>query len=109
MSVSQIKRNARRKGADLERTAVNMAKEKGFGAARIKGSGAQATGHKDITLSPPHHREMTVECKWRGDGFKEIYRWSEDVDVLLVKANRRPIMAVLIYETFLTLIGETEQ
>jgi hypothetical protein len=36
-----------------------------------------------------HGRDLTVEVKARADGFRELYRWLDGRDVLVVKADRQ--------------------
>jgi hypothetical protein len=35
------------------------------------------------------------ECKWRGDGFKEIYDWLEGNDGVVIRADRKPALMVI--------------
>jgi hypothetical protein len=39
--------------------------------------------------------DRAVEVKCRADGFRELYGWLEDRDVLIVKADRREPLVVL--------------
>jgi hypothetical protein len=39
--------------------------------------------------------ERAVEVKCRGDGFRELYGWLDERDILIVKADRREPLVVL--------------
>jgi hypothetical protein len=39
--------------------------------------------------------DKVVEVKCRADGFRELYRWLEGRDLLVVKADRRDPLVVL--------------
>jgi hypothetical protein len=40
-------------------------------------------------------RDLIVEVKARADGFREMYRWLDGRDALVVKANRRDPLVIL--------------
>ena len=44
------------------------------------------------------------ECKVRRDGFKSIYGWIEDVDVLFIRADRKPRLVVLKEVDYISLL-----
>jgi hypothetical protein len=39
--------------------------------------------------------DRRVEVKCRGDGFRKIYEWLEDVDILIVRADRHEPLAIV--------------
>ena len=50
-------------------------------------------------------RDRTVEVKVRGDGFRLLYRWLEDVELLAIQADRQdPLMVMRIDPTLLDLL-----
>ena len=48
----------------------------------------------DIAL-PLLGRELCVEVKARADGFRKLYSWLNERDVLIVKADRREPLVVV--------------
>ena len=87
---------SRTKGLRAERAVAHL-----LGGERVPLSGAaggQFTG--DVVLPTG----LRVECKVRARGFKQIYGWLEGNDVLAIKADRRPWLAVLPLETLRELL-----
>jgi hypothetical protein len=37
---------------------------------------------------------LRIECKARADGFRELYGWLEDRDILIVKADWQPLVVL---------------
>lgn len=92
-------RHSRNKGANFEREIVNKYKAMGVDAKRVPLSGAMKNGYEgDVIL-----HGMTVECKIRKDGFKELYKWLEhdDAEFLAIRADRKKTLYVLPEETFI--------
>ena len=88
-------RKSRDKGNRLERALVAQLQAAGFGAERVPLSGSLGgrwTG--DITL-PLLGRDLVVEAKTRGNGFRQIYDWIENRDLLALKANRKDVLIVI--------------
>jgi Holliday junction resolvase len=88
-------RAARQKGYRTERAMVRLMQARGFAAERVPLSGAargRFGGDVSVTLLGVDRR---VEVKCRGDGFKELYRWLDGVDLLIVRADRREPLVVL--------------
>jgi Holliday junction resolvase len=79
------------KGARTERSVVNALQADGIAAVRVPLSGAVAG---DIVL-PLMGRDLCVEVKARGDGFRELYCWLNERDVLMVKADRQQPLVVV--------------
>jgi hypothetical protein len=59
----------------------------------VKVSRAYQPGH-DIVLSLIG-RDLCVEVKVRADGFRELYSWVNERDVLIVKADRQEPLVVV--------------
>jgi hypothetical protein len=79
-------RSSRRKGVRVE-----LAIAKLIGARKV--SRAYQAGH-DLELALGDDR-LRIECKARADGFGKLYRWLDDRDVLIVKADyREPLVVV---------------
>jgi hypothetical protein len=55
---------------------------------------AYQAGH-DLELTLGDERVLRIECKARGDGFRELYGWLQDRDVLIVKSDWRHPLVVL--------------
>ena len=90
-------RRSRNKGARTERSIVNALQASGLAAVRVPLSGAAAAGDRfagDIVL-PVMGRDLCVEVKARADGFRELYCWLNQRDVLIVKADRQEPLVVL--------------
>jgi Holliday junction resolvase len=88
-------RRSRDKGNREERLLVRILQELGFAAERVPLSGA-ARGRFSGDLSVPLlGHDMRVESKVRSNGFREIYKWLESADLLIVRADRREPLVVL--------------
>jgi Holliday junction resolvase len=84
-------RRSRSKGVRTERSIVNALQAHGLVAVRGAVGGRFAG---DIIL-PLLGRELCVEVKARADGFRELYRWLDGCDALIVKADRREPLVVV--------------
>jgi hypothetical protein len=78
---------SRRKGARVE-----LAIAKLIGARKV--SRAHQVGH-DLELLLGDDRMLRIECKARADGFRQLYDWLQERDVLIVKADRQERLVVL--------------
>jgi Holliday junction resolvase len=84
-------RRSRDKGARAERAIAKVLQANGFVAAKI--SRTYQLGH-DIVLSLGG-RDLCVEVKARADGFRGLYSWLRERDILIVKADRQEPLVVL--------------
>ena len=83
-------RASRQKGNRTERAIVRLLQERGFAAERVPLSGA-ARGRFGGDVSVPLlgvNRHVEVKC--RADGFRELYRWLDGADLLVVRADQSP-------------------
>ena len=88
-------RASRQKGDRSERIVVRLLQEHGFAAERVPLSGA-ARGRFGGDISVPLLGvDRRVEVKCRADGFREIYRWLEGVDFVVVRADRSEALVVV--------------
>jgi hypothetical protein len=71
---------------------VELAIAKLIGARKV--SRAYQAGH-DLELPLGDDRILRIECKARANGFGTLYRWLDDRDVLIVKADYRKPLVVL--------------
>jgi hypothetical protein len=85
----------RRKGDRIERELVAYLKHRGFAAERVPLSGSAGGSFiGDITIQLLG-RDFTVEVKVRGNGFRRLYGWLADRDLLIVRADRREPLVIL--------------
>jgi Holliday junction resolvase len=85
------------KGNRLERALMRLLRAHGFAAAEVPLSGAAGvrfSGDLDLAVSVPRH-DLCVEVKARADGFRELYCWLNERDVLIVKADRQEPLVVV--------------
>jgi hypothetical protein len=78
-------RASREKGNRTESAIVRLLRERGFAAERVPLSGA-ARGRfcGDISV-PVLGIDRRVEVKCRGKGFRELYKWLDGADLLIVE------------------------
>ena len=88
-------KRSRDKGNRTERALVRILQNHGFAAERVPLSGAAGGSYiGDVTI-PLLGVDRTIEVKARANGFRELYAWLEQRDVLVVKADRREPLVVL--------------
>jgi hypothetical protein len=80
---------SRDKGNRVERAIVRTLTANGIAARKV--SGMYRAGIRVRLLGVDH----AVEVKCRGDGFRELYAWLRNRDVLIVKADRQEPLVVL--------------
>ena len=88
-------RRSRSKGARTERSIVNALKASGIVAVRVPLSGAVGGRFGGDIVLPLLGRDLCVEVKCRGQGFRNLYSWLNQRDVLIVKADRREPLVIL--------------
>jgi hypothetical protein len=71
---------------------VELAIAKLIGARKV--SRAYQAGH-DLELLLGGDRMLRIECKARSAGFKQLYDWLDQRDVLIVKSDRQEPLVVL--------------
>jgi hypothetical protein len=67
----------------------------GLAAERIPLSGSAGGSFVGDLTVPLLGADRVVEVKCRADGWRELYRWLEGRDLLVVKADRREPLVVL--------------
>jgi len=90
-------RSPRRKGDAGEREFAAL-----IGGARVPLSGALGGDFAGDVQA----LGLVWECKRRGDGFRELYRWLEQRDALALRADRRGWLVVMPLETLLGLLRD---
>jgi Holliday junction resolvase len=88
-------RRSRNKGARTERAIVKAPLGNGIAAARVPLSGLVGGRFAGDVVLPLLGRDLCVEVKARADGFRELYSWLTERDLLFVKADRQEPLVVL--------------
>jgi Holliday junction resolvase len=88
-------RASRQKGNRTERAIVRLLQETGFAAERVPLSGAARGRFGGDVSVPLLGIDRRVQVKCRGEGFRELYKWLDGADFLIVKADRREPLVVL--------------
>jgi Holliday junction resolvase len=84
-------RRSRDKGNRTERAIVRLLQAQGIAATKI--SGMYKPG-ADISM-PLLGSDRAVEVKCRTAGFRQLYDWPHQRDVLIVKSNRQEPLVVV--------------
>ena len=88
-------RASRDKGNRAERAIVRFLQEQGFAAERVPLSGSAGGSYLGDLTVPVLNVDRVVEVKVRAKGFRELYRWLEQRDILIVRADRSEPLVVL--------------
>ncbi|MGY4570551.1 putative PDDEXK endonuclease [Bradyrhizobium sp. USDA 3256] len=88
-------RKSRDKGNRAERAIVKFFQDRGFAAERVPLSGSAGGSYLGDLTVPIVGVDRVIEVKARADGFKELYRWLIDRDMLIVRADRSEPLVVL--------------
>jgi Holliday junction resolvase len=88
-------RASRDKGNRAERAIVRLLQERGFAAERVPLSGAARGRFGSDVSVPVLGVDRRVEVKCRGNGFRELYKWLDGADMLIVRADRRELLVVV--------------
>ena len=88
----------RRKGYRGEYILVRMLKKEGIQAKRIPLSGQTEYAKGDVDIEG-----YRAEVKRRKNGFKQYYDWLSGNDFLFTKADRKPYLVTMTFDTFVKL------
>jgi len=88
-------RRSRDKGNRAERAIVHFFQDRGFAAERVPLSGSAGGSYLGDMTVPVAGRDLVAEVKCRADGFRELYAWLTERDLLIVKADRREPLVML--------------
>jgi hypothetical protein len=88
-------KSPRQKGDRAERAIVKFLVARGLKAERVPLSGSAGGSYLgDLTVTILEF-DRVVEVKCRADGFRELYRWLIDRDILIVRADRSEPLVIL--------------
>jgi hypothetical protein len=88
-------RASRDKGNRAERAIVRYLQDHGFAAERVPLSGAAGGSYLGDLTVPILNVDRVVEVKCRAKGFRQLYDWLIDRDILIVRADRSEPLVVL--------------
>jgi Holliday junction resolvase len=88
-------RASRDKGNRTERAIVRLLQGRGFAAERVPLSGAARGRFGGDVSVPVLGIDRRCEVKCRADGFRELYRWLDGADFLIVKCDRGEPLVVI--------------
>jgi Holliday junction resolvase len=88
-------RKSRDKGNRAERAIVRFLQDRGFAAERVPLSGSAGGSYLGDLTVPLLGADRVVEVKVRANGFRELYAWLTDRDILIVRADRSEPLVVL--------------
>src|SRR5262245_33073298 len=88
-------RASRDKGNRAERAIVRFLQDRGFAAERVPLSGSAGGSYLGDVRVPLLGIDRCAEVKCRADGFRELYKWLEARDILIVRADRKEPLVIL--------------
>jgi len=100
---------SRNKGNRAERELVRLLQAAGFAGERVPLSGAAHGRFGGDVSVPLLGVDRRVEVKARADGFKELYRWLNGADLLIVRADRAEPLVVLPLRFALEIAAKAEK
>ncbi|OOC42175.1 hypothetical protein [Thermosipho sp. 1074] len=97
-------KSQRVKGYRGEYNLVKSLQEAGIDAKRIPLSGSVNGFKGDVVVEG-----LVGEVKVRKDGFKRLYQWLENKDLLFLKADRKAYLVVLRIDDFIDLFFKCKE
>jgi hypothetical protein len=88
-------RASRDKGNRAERAIVRFLQGRGFAAERVPLSGSAGGSYLGDLTVPVLGIDRVVEVKVRAKGFRQLYDWLTDRDILIVRADRSEPLVIL--------------
>jgi hypothetical protein len=86
---------SRDKGLRAERAIVKFLQERGFAAERVPLSGSAGGSYLGDLTVPILNIDRCVEVKVRAQGFRQLYDWLTDRDLLIIRADRSEPLVIL--------------
>jgi hypothetical protein len=74
---------------------VRLLQERGLAAEHVPLSGAARGRFGGDVSVPVLGVDRRVEVKCRGNGFRELCKWLDGADMLIVRADRRELLVVV--------------
>jgi Holliday junction resolvase len=102
-------RASRQKGSRNERALLRILQAAGIGAEKTPLSGALGGKWRGDLTAPVIGRDLVIECKARRDGFRELYGWLQDRDVLALRADRAETLIVIRLRDALPIVLAAER
>jgi len=94
-------KSSRDKGGRGERELAKL-----LGGERVPLSGAQGGSFKGDVIIP---YIGTGECKWRKNGFVQLYNWLDEKDFLALRADRHEWLIVMRAKDLKLLLDEIDE
>jgi hypothetical protein len=91
-------KKSRNKGYRGEHNLVSLLRSHKINAIRVPLSGATEFCKGDLIID-----DLIAEVKVRQNGFKELYKWIENKDLLFVKADRHEYLCIMPLKIFMKL------
>ena len=89
-------KSQKNKGYRGEYKLVKLLRKAGIPAKRVPLSGATEFAKGDVVIA----NRYRAEVKLRKNGFKELYQWLDGNDFLFGKADRKPYLVIMTFDTF---------
>jgi hypothetical protein len=102
-------RASREKGSRTERAVARLLQEHGFAAERTPLSGSAGGRFSGDVSLPLLGVDYRVEVKVRGGGFRELYKWLDGADLLMVRADRRELLVVIPFPLAVKIAAAAER
>jgi hypothetical protein len=103
-------RASRDKGNRAERALVRLLQEAGLAAERVPLSGSAGGRFAGDVSLPLLGIDRRVEVKCRADGFREIYKWIDSADdMLILRADYRTPLVVVRLPFAITIAMKAER
>lgn len=100
-------RKSRTKGQRTERAVVHLLQAAGIDAKRAAPLQTYASNEAGDVEAVIGGHKRKIEVKHRAEGFREIYRWIDGNDFLVLKADRRELLVVMPASTAMELLNTT--
>ena len=100
---------SRQKGDRFERAVVKLLNEAGIPAERVPLSGSAGGSFSGDIKAQLFGRPFVIEAKARGDGFKQLYEWLLERDVLVLRADRQECLVVLRLPLAVEIVNGTKR